>query len=77
VFDLHGTIMMIHSEALKGVFSVTTADGQNIDSQSKHEDIIEIKPNFCGIGLNLNALIRKIFKIVAIKWLKRRHAGDG
>ncbi|GEM_PF-5198786 len=34
--------------------------GQSIDSQNKQEDIIELKPNFCGIGLNLNALIRKI-----------------
>jgi len=29
-------------------------------SQNKNEDIIEIKPNFYGIGLNINALIRKI-----------------
>jgi hypothetical protein len=32
---------------------------QSIDSQDKHEDIVELKPNFCGIGLNINALIRK------------------
>ena len=34
--------------------------GQSIDSQSKQEDIIELKPNLCGFGLNINALIRKI-----------------
>jgi len=33
--------------------------GQSIDSQNKQEDIIDLKPNFCGIGLNINALIRK------------------
>ena len=33
---------------------------RSIDSQNKHEDIVELKPNFCGIGLNINALIRKI-----------------
>lgn len=32
---------------------------RNTDSQDKHEDIVELKPNFCGIGLNINALIRK------------------
>jgi hypothetical protein len=32
---------------------------RSIDSQDKHEDIVELKPNFCGIGLNINALIRK------------------
>ena len=34
--------------------------GQSIDSQNKQEDIIELKPNVCGVGLNINALIRKI-----------------
>jgi hypothetical protein len=34
-------------------------DSRSIDSQNKHEDIVELKPNFCGIGLNINALIRK------------------
>jgi len=29
-------------------------------SQNKHEDYIDFKPNFYGIGLNINALIRKI-----------------
>jgi hypothetical protein len=32
---------------------------RSIDSQNNHEDIVELKPNFCGIGLNINALIRK------------------
>lgn len=26
------------------------------------EDIVDVKPNFMGVGLNLNALYRKIFK---------------
>jgi hypothetical protein len=30
---------------------------------SQHEDIFEIKPNFYGIGLNFNALFRRLFKI--------------
>ena len=29
--------------------------------QVQHEDIFEIKPNFHGIGLNLNALCRRVF----------------
>lgn len=30
--------------------------------QKPTEDIIELKPNFMGVGINLNALWRKIFK---------------
>ncbi|MBM4056118.1 MAG: hypothetical protein FJ264_15915 [Planctomycetes bacterium] len=30
------------------------------DINNRHEDIIDFKPNFHGIGLNINALIRKI-----------------
>jgi len=30
------------------------------DSQNKHEDFIDLKPNFYGIGLNINALISRI-----------------
>lgn len=29
--------------------------------QSAKEDIVELKPNFMGLGLNLNALWRKLF----------------
>lgn len=31
-------------------------------SQNKNEDIIELKPNIYGIGLNIKALFRRIFK---------------
>jgi hypothetical protein len=34
-------------------------DSRSIDSQNKHEDIVDLKPNFFGIGLNINALMRK------------------
>jgi hypothetical protein len=43
---------------------------RSIDSQDKHEDIVELKPNFCGIGLNINALIRKRKWGIKIKNLK-------
>lgn len=29
--------------------------------ESSAEDIVDVKPNFMGIGLNLNALFRKLF----------------
>ena len=35
------------------------------DIHNNHEDIIDLKPNFHGISLNINALIRKI-----ISWIK-------
>ena len=38
-----------------------------IDSQNEHEDIIEIKPNIYGIGLNINALVRIIKGWINIK----------
>jgi hypothetical protein len=34
--------------------------GQSIYSQNKQENIIDLKPNLFGIGLNLNAFFRKI-----------------
>ena len=37
---------------------------QKSDIHNKHEDIIDLKPNFHGIGLNINALIRKIKKLI-------------
>ena len=42
-------------------------DSQSMDSQNKHEDIVELKPNFCGIGLNINALIRKKEWVTKVK----------
>ena len=33
---------------------------QKSDIHNKHEDTIDLKPNIHGIGLNINALIRKI-----------------
>jgi hypothetical protein len=36
----------------------------NVDSQTQ-EDIIELRPNFMGLGVNLNALLR---------WWKRRNS---
>ena len=36
-------------------------------SQNKNEDIIELKPNLYGIGLNINALLRKIRRWINIK----------
>ena len=30
-------------------------------AQKENEDIIDLKPNFMGLGLNLNALWRKFF----------------
>lgn len=27
-----------------------------------NEDIVDFKPNFCGIGININAILKKIFK---------------
>jgi len=39
--------------------ALRASSGQSIDSQNKQEDIVDLKPNFCGIGLNINALIRK------------------
>lgn len=38
-----------------------------IDSQNKHEDIIEFKLNIHGIGLNINALVRKIKGWINVK----------
>lgn len=35
---------------------------------SSTEDIIDIKPNFCGIGLNFNALWKKAKKYLTIRW---------
>ncbi len=32
--------------------------------KTQHEDIFEIKPNYHGIGINLNALYRRLFKKV-------------
>lgn len=37
---------------------------QKSDIHNKHEDIIDLKPNFHGIGLNINALIRKIISCI-------------
>ena len=37
------------------------------DIHNKHEDIIDLKPNFHGIGLNINALIRKIKRYIKRK----------
>ena len=34
------------------------------DKYNKHEDIIDLKPNFHGIGLNINALIRKLKRCI-------------
>ncbi len=73
---LNEIVMMIYSEAFVALPELLNQKdsgkagggkngGQSIDSQNKQEDIIELKPNFCGIGLNINALIRKIRKI---KW---------
>ncbi|MFM5716089.1 hypothetical protein ACET77_19400 [Aeromonas allosaccharophila] len=28
----------------------------------REDDIVELKPNFMGFGLNLNALLRKLFR---------------
>jgi hypothetical protein len=36
------------------------------NTQNVHEDIVELKPNVYGVGLNINALIRKIRN-----WLNR------
>ena len=38
-----------------------------IDSQNEHEDIVEFKPNIHGIGLNINALVRKIKGWINVK----------
>ncbi|EGQ8673277.1 hypothetical protein V9N58_003483 [Vibrio cholerae] len=35
---------------------------KSVASDVIDQDIIEIKPNFCGIGINLNALYRKLLK---------------
>jgi hypothetical protein len=35
---------------------------QEIDIKATNEDVIDIKPNFMGLGLNINALIKKFFK---------------
>jgi hypothetical protein len=35
---------------------------QNCMSVTPVEDIIDVKPNFMGVGLNLNALLRKLFR---------------
>ncbi|EGQ7845336.1 hypothetical protein RV040_004883 [Vibrio alginolyticus] len=32
------------------------------DKVEPEEDIVDIKPNFMGIGLNLNALVRRLFR---------------
>lgn len=32
------------------------------DKVKSEEDIVDIKPNFMGIGLNLNALFRRLFR---------------
>ncbi len=34
---------------------------QNYKSTTPVEDVIDVKPNFMGVGLNLNALFRKFF----------------
>jgi hypothetical protein len=54
-------------EALPYLGPQPASGGQSIDSQNKHEDIIDIKPNIFGIGLNINALIRKIKGLIKIK----------
>lgn len=35
------------------------------------DDIVEVKPNFCGVGLNINALLRKFKKKLANKSINR------
>lgn len=37
------------------------------DLQNKHEDIVELKPSIYGIGLNINALIRRIKGWINVK----------
>jgi hypothetical protein len=32
------------------------------DKVEPKEDIVDLKPNFMGLGLNLNALIRRLFR---------------
>ena len=44
---------------LKQGFFVEKALAYQLEKEELMEDIVELKPNFCGIGLNINALIRK------------------
>jgi len=64
----------ILNEHLNKLTAIKHNGGKNIDSQDKHEDIIELKPNICGIGLNINALIRKKGKNVwsVLKSIRQR-----
>jgi len=44
----------------------STLKNMGTNSQNMQEDIVDLKPNVYGIGLNINALVRKIKK-----WLMR------
>lgn len=44
-------------KAIKNESHVPTTD--KVESE---EDIIDLKPNFMGLGINLNALFRKLFR---------------
>lgn len=48
--EFHKIIYAIHREACIALGKLT-----------RHENIVELKPNFYGVGLNLNALIRNLW----------------
>lgn len=51
------------TEEAKPYTSLITDDLEfNETSSQLKEDIIEIKPNFMGLGININALYRRLFK---------------
>jgi len=41
-------------------YSIIAANDRKIELKQNEEDIIDIKPNIYGVGININALIRKL-----------------
>ncbi|MGE4542768.1 MAG: hypothetical protein AB7D06_01540 [Pedobacter sp.] len=54
-----GEIIKKHVNTIKKIHDSTCS---KLERDSKNEDIIEIKPNFFGLGINVNALFRWLFK---------------
>jgi hypothetical protein len=58
-YDIPDDLIKLKTSSEAGETNGGKTGSQSLDSQNKREDIVELKPNFCGIGLNINALIRK------------------
>jgi len=61
-------VLFILADAMTKVKNVEGFKAKNneahvpIDKVESEEDVVDLKPNFMGIGLNLNVLFRRLFR---------------